>query len=72
MDDFLGTLAVLPLETTAARRAGTLLATLDRAGRPMPELDALIAAVTLENGGRIVSRNKRHFARVQGLEVIAG
>jgi tRNA(fMet)-specific endonuclease VapC len=71
LDEFLGALIVLPLDAAAARRAGAFLAILDRSGRPLPELDALIAAITLENGARLATWNTRHFARVPGLQLVS-
>lgn len=60
----------LPLDAAAARRAGAVLRALDKAGRPMPEMDALIAAIALEHGGRLATRNRRHFRRVAGLQLV--
>lgn len=54
----------------AARRFGELMQTLDRAGAPIGNTDGLIAAATLEAGGRLVTRNPREYARVPGLEVL--
>ena len=47
---------VLPLDTAAARRWGRLSATLGHSG---PDLQ--IAAIALENGLTVVTRNIRHF-----------
>ncbi|MGQ0536052.1 MAG: type II toxin-antitoxin system VapC family toxin [Methanobacteriota archaeon] len=60
----------LPTGPAAARRFARIMHALDRAGSPIPELDGLIAAATLEAGGRLVTRNVRHFGRVPGLEVL--
>lgn len=70
VEDFLDTVVVLPLDVTAGRRAGKVMAHLDRVGRPLPELDALIAAIALEHGGRLATRNRRHFDRIPGLELV--
>lgn len=67
----LDALAQVPFGPLAARRFGTLMAALHKAGRPVPVADGLIAAVVLENGGRIVTRKPRHFVRIHGLEVLS-
>lgn len=70
VEDLLDRLLEVTLDHAAARRFGVIMAALDRAGRPMPAVDALVAAIVLEGGGRIATRNRRHFARVPGLQVV--
>lgn len=41
-----------------------------KAGRPLAAGDAMIAAIALENGGRIATRNAKDFRRVAGLDVV--
>lgn len=60
----------LPFGPAAGRRFGTLMHAADRAGASLPVVDGLIAAVTLENGGRLVTRNARDFVKVAGLELL--
>lgn len=60
----------VPLGPRAARRFGDIMQALDRAGAPISNTDGLIAAATLEAGGRIVTRNGREFERIPGLEVM--
>lgn len=69
-EDLLEKLEVLPVNFQAARRYGRVLTTLDEAGWPIPGMDGLIAAVTLENGGRLFTGNVRHFDRIGGLEIV--
>ena len=59
------------LDEAAARRFGVLMSQLDRAGKRIPEVDGLIASVVLENGGRLVTRNRKHFERVPGLDIVS-
>jgi predicted nucleic acid-binding protein len=61
----------VPLGPRAARRFGDLMQALDRAGAPIGNTDGLIAAATLEAGGRLVTRNAKEFAKVPGLEVLS-
>jgi predicted nucleic acid-binding protein len=60
----------VPLGPRAARRFGDLMQALERAGAPMGNTDGLIAAATLEAGGRLVTRNAKEYARVPGLEIL--
>lgn len=61
----------VPLGPRAARRFGDLMQALDRAGASIGTTDGLIAAATLEAGGRLVTRNAKEYARVPALEVLA-
>lgn len=60
----------VPLGPRAARRFGDLMQALDKAGAAIGNTDGLIAAATLEAGGRLVTRNAKEYARVAGLEVL--
>lgn len=60
----------VPLGPRAARRFGDIMQSLDRAGAPISNTDGLIAAATLEAGGRLVTRNAKEYERVPGLEVL--
>ena len=60
----------VPLGPRAARRFGELMQALDRAGAPIGTTEGLVAAATLEAGGRLVTRNAKEYARVAGLELM--
>lgn len=66
----LAALHEVPFGPSASRRFGELMHAADRAGASLPDMDGLIAAATLETGGRLVTRNQRDFAKVPGLEVL--
>jgi tRNA(fMet)-specific endonuclease VapC len=70
VQEALDRLLELPLDAGSARRFGQVMSALDRAGRPIPEVDGLVAAIALEHGGRIATGNRRHFARVAGVRVV--
>jgi tRNA(fMet)-specific endonuclease VapC len=59
----------LPIDTLVATRAGGMLAALEAAGTPIGTEDVLIAATAMVHGLTVVTRNLRHFRRVDGLIV---
>jgi tRNA(fMet)-specific endonuclease VapC len=63
----LDTLSTLPLDSPAADRAARVRRELEKAGASIGMADSLIAAVVLEHGGRLLTRNRKHFQRVEGL-----
>lgn len=60
----------VPFGPRAARRFGDIMEALDRSGSSIGNTDGLIAAATLEAGGRLVTRNAKEFKRISGLEVL--
>jgi tRNA(fMet)-specific endonuclease VapC len=65
----LTSVTILELDEPAAEHFGRLRAHLYRLGRPVGDMDTLIAAVCLASGQTLVTRNPRHFADVPGLRV---
>lgn len=49
---------ILPIDTAVAEVWGTMLAEADRRGRPVPAIDALIAATAKAHGCTVVTRNE--------------
>lgn len=66
---FLSTASVLSLDQKSALIAGEINATLIRGGEQIGAFDVLIGAIALANKERILTRNARHFTRIEGLEV---
>lgn len=60
---------ILPLGTAEAERAGHLIALLEARGSLIGIEDVLIGATALVHGLTAVTRNVRHFARIEGLKV---
>jgi tRNA(fMet)-specific endonuclease VapC len=60
----------LPLGRRAGLRAGALLQELRAAGNEIGMRDAMQAAICLEADLPLVTRNTRHFERVETLEVV--
>lgn len=68
-EEVLAHIQILPLGSKEAERAGELLASLERRGEVIGIEDILIGATALENDFTIVTRNLRHFSRLDGLVV---
>lgn len=66
--EFLLRLDSLPWESAAAEQYGDLRAALERAGKPLGNLDTLIAAHALAVGAVLVT-NDQAFRQVEGLQV---
>jgi hypothetical protein len=60
---------ILVFDSAAASEYGRIAAKRQRAGRPIEQMDALIAAIALTHGAAIATRNMKDFAEV-GLELI--
>jgi tRNA(fMet)-specific endonuclease VapC len=69
VQDVLEEIAILDLDQRAAQRFGYITARLQRLGRPVSDLDVLIASIALANGQSLVTRNARHFAEIPGLQL---
>ncbi|HBL31024.1 MAG TPA: VapC toxin family PIN domain ribonuclease [Acidobacteria bacterium] len=67
LEFFLRPMAVLPFEETDAQTGGRIRAHLDRLGRPIGDLDSLIAAQALSRDLILVTNNLREFERVPDL-----
>ena len=53
---------ILPVDQDVADRWGLLTATAQRRGKPLPVIDALLAATALQHNLTVVSRNAVDFA----------
>jgi tRNA(fMet)-specific endonuclease VapC len=65
----LDSLTVLPLDKAAADRAAEVRRTLKRRGIDIGMGDSLTAGIVLHNNGIFLTRNNRHFERVEGLHL---
>ena len=59
----------LPLHQEAADRAARVRLELERAGQSIGMADSLIAGIVLAHNGILLTRNRRHFQRVTGLQL---
>lgn len=55
---------ILSVDDVAAERFGKFKAMLRRAGRPIGDIDLLIAGVAASRGLKVVTNNTQHFERV--------
>ena len=62
-------LEVLSFSVEASEHYGRLMASEGLRGAPIGDLDAMIASLALTHGEEIVTSNKKHFERVEGLRV---
>ena len=58
---------VLLIEAPAAEQFGRFKALLRREGRPIGDIDLLIAGVAMHHGLTVVTNNTAHFDRLPGL-----
>jgi tRNA(fMet)-specific endonuclease VapC len=65
----LDTLPTLPLEREAADRAAAVRRALEDRGASIGMADSLIAGIVLAHDGILLTRNRRHFERVEGLKL---
>jgi tRNA(fMet)-specific endonuclease VapC len=63
----LAALPCLPLDEPGADHAAEIRRTLERDGVPIGMGDSLIAGIVRAHRGMLLTRNRRHFARVPGL-----
>lgn len=66
VDELLGAFEEIPLDRSVAEEAGRI-----RRSTDLPLADAVIAATALLSGRVLVSRNRRHFARVPRLKLFS-
>lgn len=70
MDHLLGAMSILPLDAVAADHAAAVRRDLGSAGRTIGMGDCLIVDICLGRAAALLTRNRRHFDRVDGLVVI--
>ena len=65
----LAALPTLVLDDSAADAASEIRRTLERSGNAIGVADSLIAGIVTSNGGTLLTRNRRHFERVPGINL---
>jgi len=69
-DRFFSQITVLPFDTKAAKKAVEIYKQLKRDNKLIEVPDILIAATTLQNNLPIATLNKKHFERINGLQIV--
>ncbi|RLE21874.1 MAG: type II toxin-antitoxin system VapC family toxin [Acidobacteria bacterium] len=67
VEALLDVLDVFSLDPAAARRAAEVRRTLESKGQAIGMADSLIAGICLERNGILLTRNMKHFSRVDDL-----
>jgi tRNA(fMet)-specific endonuclease VapC len=65
----LAVIPTLPVDEAAADRAADVKRALERGGKPIGLADCLIAGITLAHGALLLTRNRRHFERIEALKL---
>ena len=69
-DEFMSHLEIFPLGVNESKKVAEVAATLIKTGKTIEELDYLIAGILLSHGcTTIVTKNKDHFKRIEGIQV---
>ena len=63
---------VLPLDSASCKKASMILSELKKKGRIIEMFDCVIAGIYLSKGvNKIITRNKKHFDNMSGIEVLS-
>ncbi len=65
----LDSLTTLPLDRESADHAARVRRALEQRGQPIGMADSLIAGIVLSNDGTLLTRNRKHFERVDALKL---
>lgn len=69
IEKLLAALVRIPIDDAAAREAALIRRELEIAGTPLPTADVLIAGVCRSRSAMLITRNRKHFARVRDLKL---
>lgn len=69
VDTLLSALSIVSLDASGARRAGEVRRELDRKGAAIGMADSLIAGICLQHDAILLTRNRKHYARVSRLKL---
>ncbi len=72
VDTLLEAMTILPFGPEEARIASEIRRQVESRGQPIGMADYMIAAVCIASGGVLLTRNRKHFERVEGLELGGG
>jgi tRNA(fMet)-specific endonuclease VapC len=70
LETVLQPLAIIPYTEQTAYEHARIWAELEASGKMIGFCDLIVAATALERDGQVVTFNKRHFTKINGLRVI--
>jgi len=70
IQQLLRALPTLPLDEQSADSAAAVRSDLISKGADIGMADCLIAGIVLEQGASLLTRNKQHFSRVEGISLV--
>ena len=71
LEDFLSLVTILGVNEEICQIFGEENARLRKAGRIIEDFELLIAATCLHHDLKLLTNNRRHFERIEGLEIIS-
>lgn len=71
-DEFFNSILSFNITRQVSKKASQIFWNLKKIGRTIEQIDCVIAGILLTNGvQKIITRNKKHFENIKGLEVIS-
>jgi tRNA(fMet)-specific endonuclease VapC len=71
LETIVDALPIVPYTEQTAYEHARIWAELQSAGKMIGAYDLIVAATALERGSHVATFNKRHFAMIEGLQIIA-
>ncbi len=68
--EFAGLNMVLPLTRESTTISAEIFAKLRREGRPIDDIDIIIAGIAMNHKLVLITHNENHFGRIEGLEIM--
>jgi tRNA(fMet)-specific endonuclease VapC len=62
-------LSIIDFDSSQSELYGKIRLKLEKSGTPIGDMDMLIAAAALSAGAILVSHNRKHFSKIDGLKV---
>ena len=69
IDHFLSSIGLLSFDLPSAKRAGIIFSELERKGEMIEAEDCMIAGIAQWHNEPILTRNKKHFERIKGIQI---
>jgi tRNA(fMet)-specific endonuclease VapC len=64
----LGKLSIIDFNDSQSERYGKIRVELEKSGTPLGDMDMLIASAALSAGAILVTHNKKHFSKINGIK----